>query len=68
MISVFINRKSGTAHVERSCEGLDGVPDRALRLVTWDSREDPPLRWCRRCAGPTARVQPARSAQPAQPA
>lgn len=50
--TLWVNRKSGTAHTRRSCKALNGVPDGALRLVELDYREDPPpIRWCSWCAG-----------------
>jgi hypothetical protein len=63
--TVFINRKSGVAHVLRSCDALKGVPDGALRMAMFDDREPVPMRWCRWCSSPNAAhrrwpVQPAR--------
>ena len=61
-----INRKSGTAHLDRRCKALDGIPEEKLRHIAFDPAKPPPMRWCRRCAGPVATARPAtRSAQPA---
>jgi hypothetical protein len=48
MIKTWINRKSGTCHIDRNCEALEGVPDYALREQEYDGSQH--MRWCYRCA------------------
>lgn len=50
-MTYYVNKKSGTAHADRQCVGLAGVPDGALRVVQVGS-ERPRLRFCSYCASP----------------
>jgi hypothetical protein len=47
--TVFVNKRSGTAHRKRDCEALHGVPDGALRRVLVESGL-PRFRYCTRCS------------------
>jgi hypothetical protein len=44
---LFINRRSGVAHVDRSCEVIASVPARYLRLELYEPAR--PRRMCSRC-------------------
>ena len=44
---LYINRRSGVAHVDRFCDAIASVPARYLRLEPYDS--DRPRRLCSRC-------------------
>ena len=50
---LYINRRSGVAHVDRACEAIASVPARYLRLELHD--ESRPRRRCSRCWGSDAR-------------
>jgi hypothetical protein len=49
---LYINRRSGVAHVDRNCESIVAVPARYLRLELHDSGK--PRRHCSRCWGSDA--------------
>src|SRR3954453_13420522 len=44
---LYINRRSGVAHVDRLCEAIASVPARYLRLELYDANR--PRRMCSRC-------------------
>jgi hypothetical protein len=44
---LYINRRSGVAHVDRCCDAIASVPARYLRLELYDSAR--PRRMCSRC-------------------
>jgi hypothetical protein len=44
---LYINRRSGVAHVDRSCDAIASVPARFLRLEPYDPSR--PRRFCSRC-------------------
>lgn len=44
---LYINRRSGVAHVDRSCDAIGSVPARYLRLEPYDPAR--PRRFCSRC-------------------
>jgi hypothetical protein len=44
---IYINRRSGVAHVDFWCDALDGVPTECLRVETYNP--DRPRRKCSRC-------------------
>ena len=44
---LYINRRSGVAHVDRSCAAIASVPARYLRLELYDPAR--PRRLCSRC-------------------
>jgi len=44
---LYINRRSGVAHVDRTCEAIASVPARYLRLELYN--QDRPRRMCSRC-------------------
>ena len=49
MIALLVNKKSGTAHVRRDGEALNGVPEGALRVAQIESGSYPPFKLCRYC-------------------
>ena len=44
---LYINRRSGVAHVDRCCDAIGTVPDQYLRLEPYDPAR--PRRICSRC-------------------
>jgi hypothetical protein len=44
---LYINRRSGVAHVDRFCDAIGSVPARYLRLEPYDPAR--PRRFCSRC-------------------
>ena len=48
-VPVYVNRRSGMAHLDRHCRALELVPDGALRIAHVQTSSLPPLRFCRYC-------------------
>lgn len=48
-VPLYVNKKSGVAHLNRDCDALELVPDGALRIAHVQCSALPPLRYCRCC-------------------
>ena len=48
-VPLYVNRRSGMAHLNRDCQALELVPDGALRIAHVRTSALPPLRFCRYC-------------------
>jgi len=49
-VPLYVNKKTGTGHLDRDCEWLASVPDGAVRLSHANSSEPIRLRMCPTCS------------------